>query len=536
MQKPIVLIGLSGTGKTTVGSLVARALHRTFVDTDALIAGDAAQSIPDIFAQHGEQHFRALEMAALRRALDAGNVVVATGAGITESAANDPLLRQAHVIWLMARPATSARRLAAHDDRPLLRADPLANLENQAARRWSRYAALADWIVRTDDLAPQAAADEIVRYVQQIAPLADDQRLVVRTPGGTYEVVIAPDALAQLPERLRAFAPRARAWIVSDTTVWPRHGRRVLDVLREGGIDARHWAIPSGEAAKHRDTVATVHDWLLEHGVERGDVLLALGGGVVGDLAGYVASTVLRGIAFVQLPTTVLAMVDSSIGGKTGVDHAAGKNLLGTFYQPRLVLGDTRLLDTLPLHERQTGWAEAIKHGVIADARLFDDLHAAAPRLLRGDDPPMSDLLRRAAAIKVQTVSGDEREQGARILLNYGHTTGHALERWSDFAIRHGDGVAMGMGVAAHIAHRLGVCDGELLSRQDAVLEAFGLPTRLPPDADPEAIMDAMRSDKKVQGQRLRWVLPTAIGAATVRGDVPDEVVWEALREATTDH
>lgn len=532
MEKPIALIGLSGTGKTTVGNLLAQTLGRTFIDTDVLIADMAGQSITDIFAQHGEQHFRELETAALERALQAGNVVVATGAGIIESAANDPLLAQAHVIWLMARPATSAGRLRAHDDRPLLRTDPLANLEQQATRRWGRYAALAHWIVTTDQLSPQAATEEIVRYHQQVAQTTTDEgKLVVRTPGGTYEVIVAQNALTELPAHLRAIAPRPKVWIVSDDQVWPHHGGRLLAQLAEAGIPAQHWTIPAGEASKNLAIVAAVYDWMLERGVERGDIVLAFGGGVVGDLAGFVASTVLRGIALVQLPTTVLAMVDSSIGGKTGVDHTAGKNLIGTFYQPRLVLSDTSLLNTLSFDERQTGWAEAIKHGVIADAELFNDLAAAAIQLKRGAEPVTSDLIRRAAAIKVVTVSGDEREQGARILLNYGHTTGHALERWSNYTIRHGEGVAMGMGVAASIAHRMGMCDAELLLRQAAVLEAFGLPTRLPADVDPEALMDAMRSDKKVRQQRIRWVLPTAIGAATVRGDVPDEIVWEALRD-----
>ena len=532
MEKPIALIGLSGTGKTTAGNLLAQGLGRTFIDTDVLIADMAGQSITDIFAQHDEQYFRELETQALERALQVGNVVVATGAGIIERTANEPLLGQAHVIWLMAQPATSAKRLQAHNDRPLLRADPLANLEGQASRRWARYAALAHWIVTTDELSPQATADEIRRYLDQIArPTAQEGRLIVRTPGGTYEVIVAQHALAELPAQLRTIAAHPKVWIISDDQVWPHHGARLLALLNEAGVGGQHWTIPAGEASKNLDVVARVYDRMLDRGVERGDIVLAFGGGVVGDLAGFVASTVLRGIALVQLPTTVLAMVDSSIGGKTGVDHAAGKNLIGTFYQPRLVLADTSLLGTLSFSERQTGWAEAIKHAVIADAKLFNDLEAAAPALCRGDEPITSELIRRAAAIKVTTVSGDEREQGARILLNYGHTTGHALERWSNYAIRHGEGVAMGMGVAASIAHRLGICDAEVLERQAAILEAFGLPTNLPVDADPEVLMDAMRTDKKVRQQRIRWVLPTAIGAATVRGDVPDEIVWQALME-----
>ena len=224
-------------------------------------------------------------------------------------------------------------------------------------------------------------------------------------------------------------------------------------------------------------------------------------------------------------------MVDSSIGGKTGVDHPVGKNLIGSFYQPRLVLADTDLLHTLPEAERQAGWTEAIKHGIIADADLLADLAAHAAALRAVDEPATSDLIRRAAAVKVAIVSGDEREQGRRILLNYGHTVGHALERWSNYTIRHGEAVAIGMCVAAAIARRIGLCDAALEDRQRSILQDFGLPVRLPREAEPAAILDAARSDKKVRQQRLNWVLPMEIGAATVRSDVPDSTVLEALTE-----
>ena len=530
MQKNIVLVGLSGTGKSTVGALLAQALGWNYLDTDALIESEAGRPISAIFAGSGELAFRQLESAALRRALAGKQAVIATGGGIIERVANREALRDAMVVWLTANPKTLAQRLAAHKDRPLLQSSPLSTLESQMDRRAGRYATLARWIVTTDQMSPAEVVREIRRHLDRGQAQASGA-LTVETPGGSYEVIIAAGALDTLPERLARLAPRGRFWIVSDDQVWPLHGARLTGLLDGAGIEHQSFQFPAGESSKQLPVVAGVYDWLLAGGVERGDTLVALGGGVVGDLAGFVASTVLRGIGLVHLPTTILSIVDSSIGGKTGVDHAAGKNLIGTFYQPQLVLADTTLLQTLPLAERQAGCAEAIKHGVIADAALFEDLVANEARLRELEEPITGELLRRAAAVKVRVVSGDEREHGDRILLNYGHTIGHALERWSNYAIGHGVAVAMGMGVAAAIGRRVGVCHAELEQRQQAALQAFGLPTHLPATVEPEALLEATRGDKKMQDKRQRWVLASAIGAATVRDDIDEQVVLDAIRE-----
>jgi shikimate kinase / 3-dehydroquinate synthase len=530
MQQTIFLVGLSGTGKSSAGPLLARSLGQRFVDTDMLIEARAGRAVTDIFASEGEPAFRALESAALREALAGPPAVVATGGGIVETPENIESLRQGIVIWLTARSSRLAERLKAHADRPLLRDDPLATLQAQAARRAARYAEVADYVVSTEHLSVDEVVGEIRRLIDRHAQTGAEQ-LVVYTPGGSYEVVVADGALAWLPAHIRRIAPRGRVWIVSDSDVWPLHGAGVQQLLADAGIVAASFQIPAGEASKNLSTVAPVYDWLIGNGVERGDLLLALGGGVVGDLAGFVAATVLRGIGLIQIPTTVLAVVDSSIGGKTGVDHPLGKNLIGSFYQPRLVLADTRLLQTLPPAERRAGWAEAIKHGVIADATLFADLVANADALHNLSEPWTSSLLRRAAAVKVRVVSGDEREQGERILLNLGHTIGHALEHWSEFGIRHGECVAIGMGVAAAIALRAGLCDATVGEEIDRALLTFGLPTRIPSDADPDILLRIAHGDKKVQQQRIRWVLPTAIGNATVRHDIDLDMVRAALRE-----
>ncbi len=357
--------------------------------------------------------------------------------------------------------------------------------------------------------------------------------LHVTTPGGSYEVVVAHGALDHLPERLRHAGIRGAAWIISDDQVFPRYAPALIERLRAAGYTAHGYAVPAGETSKDLSVVARLYDWLIGNSVERRDVVLALGGGVVGDLAGFVAATVLRGIALVHLPTTLLAMVDSAIGGKTGVNHPLGKNLIGAFHQPRLTLADTATLATLPPRELRAGWAEVIKHAVIRDADLFVHLEAIAdPSALRGE--ALAAVIRRAARVKIDIVNSDERETGERMLLNYGHTLGHAIEAACGYGdLLHGEAVAIGMHLEALIAHRLGMVEAGFVERQQRLLRAYGLPTDLPPGMPVDDLIERTLRDKKVRAGRVRWALPQRIGAATVRDDVPETVVRAVLEKAT---
>lgn len=368
-------------------------------------------------------------------------------------------------------------------------------------------------------------------YAPEIAPLT------VATPTASYQILVGPGLLQELPQRLAALGLRGSLWLISDSEVYPRYGGAVEARLRAAGFAVQGRAVPAGEASKNLAVVSQLYDWLIEGGIERRDALLALGGGVVGDLAGFVAGTILRGVALVQLPTTLLAMVDSAIGGKTGVNHPLSKNLIGTFHHPRLVLGDTDALATLPPRELRSGWAEAIKHGVIRDAGLFAQLEDLRPPGgdARADlaDARRSDLIRRAAAVKVAIVNADERESGERVLLNYGHTLGHALEVAAGYgALLHGEAVAIGMHLAAQIAARLGMIGPDLVERQQRLLHAYGLPVALPPDIDPARLLALTLHDKKMRAGRVRWVLPTALGSATTRDDVPDTLVRAIVADA----
>jgi 3-dehydroquinate synthase len=369
--------------------------------------------------------------------------------------------------------------------------------------------------------------------------------LTVTTTTAAYPVVVESGALASLPARLRELGLAGTLWLAADGAVAGPLGAPLAEQLRTAGYAVHTTAVPPGEASKSPEQLWRLYDWMLGGGVERRDAVLALGGGVVGDLVGYAAASVLRGVAVVQLPTTLLAMVDSAVGGKTGINHPAGKNLIGAFHQPRLVLADTAALATLPPRELRAGMAEVIKHGVIRDAGLFRELERlAAERGWRPGGPAfpgwdaadaeltarLTAIIRRAVAVKVEVVSRDEFERGERITLNYGHTVGHAVEALMGYGpLLHGEAVAIGMHAAARIAAAVGVCDGGLVERQQRLLHAYGLGTALPPALDPDAILAATLRDKKVQARRVRWVLPTAIGSTVVRDDVPEEVVRRVL-------
>jgi 3-dehydroquinate synthase len=354
-----------------------------------------------------------------------------------------------------------------------------------------------------------------------------------------YPVLIGEAALERIGQRIaeRGFAPSTRVLVVTHPLVAEHYGPTVLTGLREAGFEAQQLVLEEGEERKTPATVARIHDAAFAHRLERGSLIVALGGGVVGDMAGFAAATWLRGIPVVQVPTTLLAMVDAAIGGKTGVNHPGGKNLIGAFHQPRLVLIDPAVLATLPAREFRAGMAEVIKYGVIGDTVLFADLEAAARRdpdaALASRDGVgarlLQRLLERSAAAKARVVAADEKEGGLRAILNYGHTVGHAVETLTGYGTYlHGEAVALGMVVAGRIARGMGLWAAEDQARQEALIRAAGLPLELPP-LDPDAVLACLQADKKVRAGQVRFVLPRAIGSVEIRDDVPPERIREAL-------
>ena len=546
LHRNIFVTGFSGSGKTTVGRIAARLLGWAFVDLDDDIERTAGLAIEEIFARYGEAHFRRLESERLAAACERDMQVVSTGGGIVVDWRNRRAMERAGaVVCLEARPETlfarverQAREDAEASARPMLFADDaLARIRSLKTRRQFAYTH-ARLIVHTDDLSPEQAAMEVVRGWKDISETNEaraawdspDLAAVVETSGGDYPVWVGWDIMDRLGERvIQTVGETSTTYIFTDEHVYSM-ARRAQSSLERAGIAAHIFIMPAGEQHKTLKTVELAYDWLSHRRAERGHLVLALGGGVVGDLAGFVAATYVRGMPFAQVPTSLLAMMDASIGGKVAVDLPRGKNLVGAFYQPRLVLSDVSTLRGLPARQMASGWAEAIKHGLILDEDLLADFDRQRDALMALEPQAAAELIRRSVAIKANVVSRDERETlGVRVLLNYGHTIGHAIESATGYdTYLHGEAVSVGMMGAANIALHRGLLDAEAVERQADMLRSFGLPLSCE-GVSVDAIEEAMRSDKKVSAGSIRWVLLDGIGNAVTRNDVPPELVRQTL-------
>jgi len=431
-------------------------------------------------------------------------------------------------------------------ERPLLASgDPLGRIAALKSSRQAAYA-IADSTVNTDRLTMDEVAAEAQRGAkkgwerldagQLLEPVADDDEdsdvaFTVRTETATYPIVVGPGALETLGHRMSELGLSGRACVITDSGIPGQWRETALGSLAEAGFDPLLLEIPEGETSKNLAQAGDLFAELSGNRIERRDVVVALGGGVVGDLAGYVAATYLRGVAFVQAPTTLLGMVDASIGGEVAIDLPSGKNLVGSFYQPRLVLSDTRTLGTLQPRQLTAGWAEVIKTGAIFDAELFEYLETNAEVILAGDEGMRAYAVLRCSAIKGRVVSMDERETtGLRARLNLGHTLGHAVENALEYTgILHGEAVAIGMSFAAHLAERVGSITAEERQRQIDLLDAYGLPTTAPEGLELSDLQAALAVDKKVTAGRTRWILCDGIGRGRLRDDVPADVSDEVL-------
>ncbi|MBD2203501.1 3-dehydroquinate synthase [Calothrix sp. FACHB-1219] len=356
----------------------------------------------------------------------------------------------------------------------------------------------------------------------------------VNLPQQSYEIAIAPGSLEQLGEKMSSFKLGKKVLLVSNPTIFKHYGEKAIASLQNAGFTVSTCILPPGERYKNLNSIQKIYDAALENRLERSATIVALGGGVIGDMAGFAAATWLRGIHVVQVPTTLLAMVDSAIGGKTGVNHPQGKNLIGAFHQPRLVLIDPTVLKTLPVREFRAGMAEVIKYGVIWDAELFAQMEASKHlNQLRYIKPELIEsILIRSCQAKADVVSKDEKEAGLRAILNYGHTIGHAVESLTGYrVVNHGEAVGIGMVAAGQIAVELGMWQTAETERQNALIQKAGLPTQLPSGLDIEAIIDALQLDKKVKAGKVRFVLPTQIGVVTVTDEVPADIIRQVLQK-----
>jgi shikimate kinase/3-dehydroquinate synthase len=539
--RSIVLVGLMGAGKTSIGRRLAARLGMPFRDADMEIELAAGCTVPELFARYGEPAFRDGERRVIRRLLSAEPLVLAFGGGAFLDPATRATVREEAVsVWLRCDLPTLMRRVAGRDHRPLLNAgDPAEIMRGLMTKRYPVYAE-ADIIVDCGEETPDATTG---RVLSAVTAYRRPRRLAVNLSSGGYDVVIGDGLLARAGAYLAPLLPQKRAVVVTDETVAAHHLPALRAGLAETAIETSEIVVRPGEASKSLDTFTQVVDRLLTAKVERRTAVIALGGGVVGDLAGFAAATTMRGLPFVQMPTTLLAQVDSSVGGKTGINTAHGKNLIGAFHQPRLVLADTATLATLPPREVRAGYAETVKAGLIGDPLFFSWCEANGMRVVDGDREAQAEAIRRACAFKASVVGDDEREEkpsDGRALLNLGHTFGHALEAEYGYGggILHGEAVAVGIGLAFRLSTRLGLCAREDTERVTAHMETVGLPSELSMlnrRFSAASLVEHMRRDKKVEDGALKFVLARGIGQAFTATDVPAGAVADLLRDAGCD-
>ncbi|MQG18313.1 MAG: 3-dehydroquinate synthase [SAR202 cluster bacterium] len=548
MAENIFLIGFSGVGKSTVGKKLALMLGMDFVDIDKYIVDSQDRTIKDIFASDGERKFRKIEYNSLKNICQKTNQVVSTGGGLPVYARNRNLMKENGVIiCLEAHDKTLNKRLFESDldgsfdkeVRPKLDSDDKFRTLSSLKQSRQKFYSMCDWTIHTDKLTPDQIAIEIIRFcnilpASQIkipVSLNEDLSSIVSIGGEGYPIYVGWGILTKLSDILKDRKMLATIFIIADESVL-MHTRKIQILLESNGFKFHTFRIPSGESSKNLDLVKSIYGWLAELNAERSDMILAVGGGVVGDISGFVAATYLRGIKFAQIPTTLLAMTDSSIGGKTGVDLPEGKNLVGAFHQPEFILADLETLKTLSQRELNSGWAESIKHGLILDKNLFYDMQNNSSKLLSLEKTVTLDVLKRSMKIKADVVSKDEKEQlGLRIILNYGHTIGHAIEASTKYGLYlHGEAVSIGVVGAAMLSSHLGFITNEEVDLQKSVFKLFDLPTSYN-DLDIDSVIHFMSVDKKRSAGNIRWVILEAIGNANTTKNVSIDSVKNILKE-----
>ncbi|MFE9726080.1 3-dehydroquinate synthase [Streptomyces sp. NPDC005794] len=533
----IVLVGPMGVGKSTVGELLADRLGSTYRDTDADVVATAGKAIPEIFFDEGEERFRALERQAVRDAVEGHTGVLALGGGAVLDAETRALLAGRPVVYLSMDVDEAVRRVGLNTARPLLAVNPRRQWRELMDARRPLYEEVATATVATDARTPEEVAQAIIEALElpertaESVPSGQEKtrmteqgttRIQIAGTAGTdpYEVLVGRQLLGELPNLI---GDRAKRVAVLHPEALAETGEAVREDLASQGYEAIAIQLPNAEEAKTVEVAAYCWKALGQTGFTRTDVIVGVGGGATTDVAGFVAASWLRGVRWIAVPTTVLAMVDAAVGGKTGINTAEGKNLVGAFHPPAGVLCDLAALDSLPVNDYVSGMAEIIKAGFIADPVILDLVEADPQGARTPTGPHTAELIERSIRVKAEVVSSDLKESGLREILNYGHTLAHAIEKNERYKWRHGAAVSVGMVFAAELGRLAGRLDDATADRHRAVLESVGLPLTYRGDQWPK-LLENMKVDKKSRGDLLRFIVLDGIGKPTVL-EGPDPAV-----------
>lgn len=518
----IVLIGFMGSGKSTIGKILSKKLKMKFIDTDELIEEELGLSIPQIFEKYGEVYFREIEKKVVKKLLNFDNYVLSTGGGVVLQEENTKILKRIGIIFYLHISLNEVKnRIKDTSTRPLF-----SHSEKIFNHRLPIYRQTSDYIINVDKLSPEMVVNKIVSYLNEYKLF---NRIYINLGENSSDIYVMKSGLEKIGKYLRQYDVSANGMIVTNYRVAKLYLLIVQNSLISYGFKPAIAKLPDGEEYKTIEYAMKLYGKCLKNKLDRKSFILALGGGVVGDIAGFVASTYKRGVPFFQVPTTLLAQVDAGIGGKTAVNHPMGKNMIGVFYQPKFVFSCIDVLKTLPVKELKNGLAEVVKYGIIKDKYLFEYLEKNIDKILNYDIETLFNIVKTSAEIKAKIVELDEKEEGIRTILNYGHTLGHALETIGKYRkLTHGEALSLGIIYAAKVGREMGMMQSSSVSKIENLLKKIGLPTKLK-KVDTPAIWKAMQLDKKVIKGKLRMALSSEIGHCEIIDKLDKKLLKKAI-------